>query len=137
MKKETGIAVFLGIVAGISIAFFVILGARGQQKTNGTVMQSDLTPTVSVVTDQVSPLTITAPSEDTVVESSTIFVKGSAQKDALVVIQSPSGEVIFKNTKTNFSEEITLVPGENIIKVTTYSVKTIDSRSVVIYFVKE
>lgn len=137
MKKETGIAVFLGIVAGISIALFVILGARGQKKTNGTVMQSDLTPTVSVVTDQVSPLTITAPSEDVVVESSTIDVKGSAQKDALVVIQSPGGEVIFKNAKTNFSEEITLVPGENIIKVTTYSLKTIDSRSVVIYFVKE
>jgi len=137
MKKETGIAVFLGIIAGISIALFVILGARGQQKTNGTVMQSDITPTVSVVTDQVSPLTISSPSEDVIVESSTVRVKGSAQKDALVVIQSPGDEVIFKNKDTHFSEEITLVPGENIIKVTTYSLKTIDSRSVVIYFVKE
>lgn len=137
MKKETGIAVFLGIIAGISIALFVILGARGQQKTNGNVMQSDITPTVSIVTGQISPLIISSPSEDVIVESSTLLVKGSAQKDALVVIQSPGDEVIFKNKNTQFSEEITLVPGENIIKVTTYSLKTIDSRSVVIYFIKD
>lgn len=137
MKKETGIAVFLGILAGISIAIFVIFGTRGQQKTQGTLMQSDLTPTVSVVTQEVSPLTLSAPSEDAVTESSTVTVKGSAQKDALVVIQSPGDEEIFRNTEKNFAKEITLIPGENIIKVTTYSLRNIDSRSVVIYFIKE
>ncbi len=137
MKKETGIAVFLGILAGVAIALFVIFGARSQQKPNGTIMQSDVTPSVSVALDELSPLAITQPSEDAVTESDTVEVKGSAQKDALVIIQSVGDEVIFRNTDKNFSEKINLVPGENIIKVTTYSAKNIDSRSVTIYSIED
>ena len=71
-------------------------------KTNGNVMQSDITPTVSIVTGQISPLIISSPSEDVIVESSTLLVKGSAQKDALVVIQSP-GMRSFSKTKIHNS----------------------------------
>lgn len=137
MKKETGIAVFLGILAGVAIALFVIFGARSQQKTNGTIMQADVTPSVTVAANEVSPLAITQPLEDSVTESKTTIVKGSAQKGALVVIQTVGDEAIFRNTDKNFSQEVHLVPGENIIKVTTYSSKTIDSRSVTIYLIEE
>ena len=134
MKKETGIAVFLGILAGILIAFFVISGTRREQQTPSGVIQSNITPTIVIATNEISPITIEEPKSEAIVTSADITVKGSAQEDALVVIQTAIDERVFKNKAKTFSEDVQVAPGENTIKITTYSHKNIDSKSVVIYY---
>ncbi len=60
-------------------------------------------------------LEIENPSSDVVTSEKTITIKGKAEKESRVEI---NGQEIFKNTEGNFSEEIYLEKGINIIKIT-------------------
>ena len=136
MKKETGIAVFLGILAGVAIAVFVIIGAQ-QSRSSGDVMQGTITPTVTSVSESMSPLVISQPQNETLTSSDSIKVSGTTQKNALIVIQSPAGESVFTAKSTSFESTIELAPGENAIKVTSYTPKNVTSKSFVIYSISD
>lgn len=135
MKKETIIAIILGIIAGISIAGVVIINSRSSSKADGNVILDGVSPTLAVNRNETSPLLISEPETEAVVDTQTVLLKGSGPENALIIIQSPSQEYTFKNVKTNFSQKLELIPGENAIRVTSYDKKNVDSRSLVIYYV--
>lgn len=134
MKKETGIAVFLGIMAGVAIAVFVIIGTR-QTKPSGEIIEGTITPSISSISQETSPLVVTTPENESFVKSDSIKIAGTTQKNALVVIQSPVDEEVFTSKGTSFESSIDLAPGENMVKITTYTSKNITSKSLIIYSV--
>ena len=137
MKKETSIAIFLGILAGVSIGALVMWQSKQAQQNSSDVLQGSITPTISVVSQEITPLLITSPENEAISTSSTIALKGSSQVGALLVIQSETSEQVEKTKKEDFEVEIELIPGENTIRLTSYLDKTIDSRTLVVYYIPE
>lgn len=137
MKKETSIAIILGILAGVSIGALVMWQSKQAQRNSSDVLQGSITPTVSIVTQEIAPLLITSPENESISDSSTITLKGSAQAGALLVIQSETAEHVEKSKGKTFSVDVDLLPGENIIRLTSYKDKTIDSRTLVVHYIPE
>jgi hypothetical protein len=133
MKKETVIAIVLGIIAGISIAAVVILNSRHTSGTDNELVLGNPSPTVTINTSETAPLLITSPDNETTTEESSIILKGSGPKGALLVIQTPLEEYTSTIRTTTFSQEIQLMAGENVIRVTSYAKKNIDSRTLSVY----
>jgi len=136
MKKETIIAVSLGIAAGIGIAIFVIKNSRDSTNKSADVILNNLTPTIAIDTKKVEPLLIEEPEDGFVSESSTVIVKGTTQKNALIVLQTPQEEHVIKAKDATFLFNVDLLAGENKMKLTAYTQKNIDTRSLTVYFIE-
>lgn len=136
MKKETIIATVLGIAAGISIALFVLVNAR-RASNSGDVINENITPTIAIDTNSIEPLLITSPNDETVTSEETVDIIGTSSSNAVITIQTPSEEQVIENDAGEFKATLTLLPGENHIRITAYSKKNIDSRSLVIYYIEE
>lgn len=137
MKKETLIAIILGVAAGIGIALFIISTSQRSLKKNSDVLLTQVSPTVKIDNDVLSPLLIDKPENASVTSENKITIKGTGQKGSLVVIQGLKGEKIMKTDSTNFSGEVALAPGENHIRITSYFGKNIDTRSLVVYMIQD
>lgn len=132
MKKETIIAIILGIGAGIGIAFFLVRQS-GTTPRNNDVILDEITPTISLESSDIEPLLIQSPDPDTVTEDDTIDISATAPEGSLVVIQTVLEEIVLENTSKSFTETLDLIPGENVIKITAYNEKNIDTRTLVVY----
>lgn len=137
MRKETGIAIFLGILAGVGIGAIVLWQTKQSQQSSSQVLQDAAKPTRAANTQELTPLLISSPEPESVLSQNTVVLKGTAPKDSLLVIQSDTGETATKTTSASFEEEVTLIEGQNTIRFTSYNGKTIDSRSIVIYYIPE
>ena len=137
MKRETIVAIILGIAAGIGIGLFVIIQSREVASENDVILD-ELSPTTTIKTEEIDPLLIKSPEDESVTTSDTITLTASYTKDCLVVIQSLSEEIVFTNEDGGeFKREITLIPGENDIRVTAYSDNSVDSRTLTIFNIVE
>lgn len=138
MKKEVGLAIFFGVGLGLFVAFLMVFQIRKIQPKSATV-----TPTSQVKIKEENPqlaLQITEPKDDTVTSKKSITIAGRAQKNTLVVVQSPLNEAIVKSTKDTFSIPFELALGENIIDVTVYpatSSARIQHKTVTVYYLDE
>ncbi len=137
MKKETSIAIILGILAGVSIGALVMWQSKQAQRNSSDVLQGSITPTISIVSQEITPLLFTSPDNESISESSTITLKGSVQEGALLVIQSETSEHVEKSKGKSFDVDIDLIPGENTIRLTSYKDKTIDSRTLIVHYIPE
>jgi len=122
MKKEGLMAIIFGIVLGIVVAFLMILGSRQQtlNKSKTIVPNQKITPTVVATIMQFQNLEVTYPEDRSVFSEKTIKIKGKANKNSLIVIQSPIKDLIIKNDKEDFETDFTLAPGENVINIVSY-----------------
>ncbi len=122
MKKETIIAILVGCALGLLTAVFVILQTKEKQLdtakpiTNQT--KSKQSNPSKIINQTI--LEIKAPTQGIIVSQDSVTIDGEANKDALIIIQSPIKEVIFKNTKTKFTQKFPLAFGENIIQIIVY-----------------
>lgn len=121
MKKETIIAIFLGVVFGLLVAALMIFKTKetALEKTK-TVTSNHITPTVSLKNTNLQNLEISEPVDGALVNKKSITIKGRASKDSLFVVQSPIKDLVFKNEKEQFSFEFPLALGENVIKISVY-----------------
>ena len=119
MKKETVIAIMLGIVFGVIVAVVMVVKTKDQQIDKVKPMNTALhiTPTISVNNTQFQPLQITSPETGVIVDKNAVTITGKASKDALIVIQSPIKTMIMKVTSETFSADFPLAFGENVITV--------------------
>lgn len=135
MKKETIIAVSLGIGAGILIALLVIFVSR-QTNSGNTIISEAPTPTVTLERDVVEPLTIIRPKSESIVATKQITIVGRAPKNSLLVVASTLQEEVVKTDTLSFSVNFPVAVGENIIKITSYTGTTTDTRTLKIYYVE-
>lgn len=122
MKKETVIAIFFGVLFGALVALFLLAKNKELQfSRTKTIAPTEKINKISKnnVQNQKS-LEILEPEDGSVFNSKTVTIKGKADKDALIVIQSPIKDSILKNEKDQFSLSFPIALGENVIKITAY-----------------
>ena len=121
MKKETMMAVIFGIGLGVVVALLVVFQSKEKQLAKTKLINNQtktLTPKVKVTTTPF--LEILSPSDKVVLETNSTAIKGKANKNSLIVIQSPIKELVFKNEKEDFEKDFSLAMGENVIELTNY-----------------
>ena len=121
MKKETVVAIFLGLLFGGILAFVISFKNKEIQLTKSKIIappkEKNVSPNLS---GTVQPLELTEPADKAIFESSIIRLKGTAAKDSLIVIQSPIKDLIVSNKQEKFDLEFPLALGENSIKIVVY-----------------
>ena len=123
MKKETVVAVILGIAAGLGVAVIMIGKAReGQMMSSKSISTSiQVSPTVSLKNKQFQSLEITEPEIGSIQSGKTVTIKGKASIGALLIVQSVIKNVAIKLDKTDFTIlDFPISLGENTIRVTVY-----------------
>ncbi|NTU73594.1 hypothetical protein HGB07_05525 [Candidatus Roizmanbacteria bacterium] len=123
MKKETVIAVCLGIIFGVAVAIGLLVKTRDGQFQGNKPLNSaaQVTPTV-IVSKTALPqnLQIVQPETGTITSTKSITIKGKTSKNAVVVIQSPIKNMVVRTDKEDFSIDFPLASGENVINITAY-----------------
>lgn len=122
MKKETIFAIILGIAAGVGVAFFMVIKARESQIQKAKPISTiNLTPTISVQSNQISNLEVTQPDNGFITTDTVVAIKGKASKGSLLVVQSPIKNVVQQLKSDSFTvDSFPLAQGENVIKLTVY-----------------
>lgn len=123
MKKETGLAIFLGVTLGIILSFVMILKTKDRRlDTTKTLTTEKKTQKIATDTAEVvSTFKLSEPQNRSIATTKNVLFKGVADKDSLVMIQSPIIDTAVKLEKTDFSIQVPLAMGENVIQITVYS----------------
>jgi hypothetical protein len=140
MRKETIIAIVMGILLGVGIGFVVLFQSRKGDEAKVIPVSGDTENTKIVKTARPpgqEVLEITEPKDKTITDTNKVTIKGTASKDSLVVIQTPITNTVLKSETANFSASIPLALGENTISVSVYKDSgTPQEVTLQIYYVK-
>lgn len=141
MRKETIIAIGMGILLGVGIGFVVLFQSRRGDEAKVIPVTGDTENkkiVKSVVPADKKILEIPEPKPDSIVSTNKINIKGKAEKNSLIVIQTPLSNTVFKNEQEDFSSNITLALGENTISISAYSGNSTPQEvTLKVYYVKE
>ena len=143
MKKETLAAIIFGGSLGILMAFLVLFKSADFKLTkNKKIVPTIPSPLVKKVTTEkkeIIPFEIKEPNNELIIERSPVTIKGKATKNSLIVIQSPIKDLVIKNEKEDFSFDLPLSLGENVINMVVYPRgSTITQEKILrIYYLKE
>lgn len=122
MKKESIVAIVLGISLGVIVAFLVIFYSKEKQLSQSKPLKNQkeiLSPKVKIENN--SPfIEVIVPDNQIIVDNQPIVIKGKANKNSLIIIQSAVKEIVFKNNNQEFEQSFPLAPGENVIEITNY-----------------
>ncbi|HKY73840.1 MAG TPA: Ig-like domain-containing protein [Patescibacteria group bacterium] len=118
MKKEVGIAIVLGILAGLIITFGIYTANTAM---NRRIQQSTTTPTPAPQPqEQSEPKTLILfnPEDNSLTDKDHLQISGTSAHNAVVVIFVNETETIANaDEKGNFSAEVELTGGSNVITV--------------------
>lgn len=123
MRKEVLIAIIIGFVLGLVITFGIWTANKALKETAPTATApaeevSEETPTPKPALE----LLITSPEDNSVSEKEMIEVSGQTVVNAIIAITYPDGEKLIEADEDgNFSTEISLVGGDNQIKVSAFN----------------
>lgn len=122
MKKETLVAIFLGLLFGGVVAVFISFKSKEIELSTNKVIappkENVLSPNLNGI--EIQPLELSEPANNAILEKDMIHFKGTAAKDSLIIIQSPIKDLVIKNTQEKFDLEFPLALGENSIKIVVY-----------------
>ena len=122
MKKETMIAVLLGLLFGAVLAVIISFKSKEIQLTKNKIIEQPKDKNVSPNSSgsELKPFELTEPADKAIVETNAIHLKGTVEKDSLILIQSPIKDIALRNTGEKFDIEFPLALGENSIKIVVY-----------------
>ncbi len=123
MKTEKIVLSFIAVVVGILVAgliFYLYQATKTISPSNTkTVSPSSVTPTPKSTIF----LSLDRPKDEEVVDTKTITISGKTAPDATIVISTPSDDQVISPAKNgNFSSNVTIGDGENLITVTAIAV---------------
>lgn len=139
ISKETTIAAFLGIGAGVIIAIVIIFSSKFNSIKKEEKTSLNISPTI-VKPSNVSPehtLEITAPKDNTSIESNLITIEGIALEKSILILSSAYSEKIITNKNAKFSIEFPLQPGKNDITVSNIINGDIKTKTVTVFYTYE
>ncbi|QQS43840.1 hypothetical protein IPM65_06935 [Candidatus Roizmanbacteria bacterium] len=141
MKQETIVAIVFGILLGAGAGLFVLFQTNNSDEAKVIPIESDdkkvITQPVTASTSQ-AQLVVSSPEPGAVVNEDTVTISGKAPLNGLIVFQSQVAEEILKNEKGDFSVEMPLALGENVIQISVYSgSSTPQEQTLRIYYLKD
>ena len=122
MKKEKIIAIVLGALSGLFLAFFVLSRYQFVEKDSkglNNKVQKKPSPKIT----KVVPLTgieVSSPKSGSILKQEEVELKFSVPANSLVIIATPVFEKAFYSKKKEVSEKVKLALGENVIKIFVY-----------------
>ena len=141
MKKETLIAIILGVAAGLGVAVVMLEKAKEHQMTNTQAISTSLqlTPKISV-NNSLQQLEISQPENGSISSTKSVDIKGTSSAGALIIVQSPIKTIIQKVEKDAFEiKAFPLALGENTVRVSVYpkGSQTAQEKELKIYYLDE
>jgi hypothetical protein len=133
MKKETVIALVLGIGLGIGIAIFLIFTAKEKAISQKKVIVPAV-PSLTAFIPKDQSLVVNAPVDAAVTSKNSTVIQGKAEKNSLIVVESPTSERVVKTVNGAFTIPFPLSLGENVIRITAYEGSITDDRTLKIYY---
>jgi len=120
MKKETIIAVFLGLLFGAVVAIFISLKSKDIELSTNKVIAppKENVLSVNLTGIEMQPLAISEPADRAIFEKNIIRFKAIIKMPCS--FQSPIKDLVVKNTQGKFDLEFPLALGENSIKIAVY-----------------
>jgi hypothetical protein len=122
MRKEVLIAIIIGFGLGLVITFGIwtankaLKSAPPETPTEPEIVEETPSPVPEI------ELIITSPEDNTISETEMIEITGQTSANAIVTIVYPDGEKILEaDEKGNFTSEISLIGGDNLIEVSAFN----------------
>src|SRR3989338_11541722 len=137
MKKETIVAIILGIAFGTIVATSLVIFTKTKSLEKKKVLTPSPAVTVSVPKEETAILKILAPENNIQVATDSVDIKGEAQSDSTVIIHSPVSEAIIKVKDKQFNVKFPLKQGENHIQITSYYQNTPSTKTIKVYQIKQ
>lgn len=142
MNRETIIAIGFGIGLGALVGVVVLFQTNKAEETKviPITRESDQKKVVTEESpsSEKSNLVIKSPGNGAIVESGTVEIVGSVQKNSLVVVQSAVSEIVQKNENESFQIEVPLAVGENVIVISSYSdTSTPQDQTLRVYYIPQ
>lgn len=143
MSRETVIAIGFGVGLGVMVGVGVLFQTNKAEETKviPITRENDQKKVVSEddqMSEQNNNLVITSPNNHVIIAENTIKVVGKVQANSLIVLQSAAAEIIEKNETENFTIEVPLAVGENVIQVSAYSdTSTPQEQTLRVYYIPE
>lgn len=131
MKKEVFLAISIGFILGLVITFGIWTANKSLKNLPAGIpaspTPSSSTPDAGEVTPapqpaaNLLPLTISSPIDEALLDKNTVSVVGKTQAGATIALISETGEqILTADSSGNFSADITLEGGYNLISITAY-----------------
>ncbi len=115
MRKEVLVAILLGCAVGAVVAFGLWRANKALQEKPQQFIQNQ---TPKNKEPQPDSLVVASPEKDIVVSEAKVNVEGTTKSESLVTISTAKQDVVVEaNAKGEFSAEIELDAGANLIKV--------------------
>lgn len=134
MRKEVLVAILIGFGIGLVVTFGIFTARKALTTSGGSTQEqgglaSPQTPTGQTVSpapqvDSAHRVTVTSPNDGAVAATEKITVAGTTTPASGVAISGGETDiVVVSDEKGQFSAEITLVGGDNEIKVASFGPK--------------
>lgn len=142
MKKETIIAVILGIFLGLIVTVGILVFTQKKQTTKviPVVQSSKITPIDVEDVEVVSQFELIEPENETIVNVNKIAIKGKSEPGSLLIVESPIDSRTLKTEKNEFEVNLNLALGENKILISYYPKNgngEVKEKELLIYYLKE
>lgn len=141
MNKETIFAIGFGILLGAVVGVVMLFQSNKSEQTKVIPVTPDAQGKQVVqksTTNETSPLTIAQPLQGQVVNVDEIEIKGKAQANSLIVVQSPVATQIIKSKTAEFVVPLSLALGENTISISAYGANsTPQEQTLQVYYIEE
>ncbi|OGK20631.1 hypothetical protein A3C23_05555 [Candidatus Roizmanbacteria bacterium RIFCSPHIGHO2_02_FULL_37_13b] len=137
MKKETIVAVILGIAFGAIVATSLVVFTKNRSLQQKKVLIPTPIKTIVVQKEEATGFKIIEPENQAQVATDSVNIKGETAVNSVIIIQSPLDEKVFKSKEKLFDIKFPLSLGENIINITSYFQNIPTTKTINIYQIKE
>lgn len=122
MKKESFIVGIFGLSLGLLVAWAIwnFKSAAPQPQQLTLSPSPSIVPVITSAPSSSPSLTIKNPQDEDIATQSSILVSGSAKPGSTVVISTNLDDFVLTVQDGNFSQNVNLEEGENILTVTSY-----------------
>jgi hypothetical protein len=118
MKQERVILSFVAVLIGLlaaGLGFYFYQTTKTVSTPNQIILNA---PTPSPTPKTTVYISLSSPSDESIVDSKTLTINGKTNPGATIIIYTDSGQqVIQPSTQGDFSTTITLGSGQNLIKI--------------------
>jgi hypothetical protein len=119
MRKEVLTAIFIGVTIGSIVTYGIYIANTSlSNKVQGIDPKTTMVPTPSPSAEPAIELAIHNPQDNIVVNTPTVLVEGTANRNAIISIISDNEDYLIEaNENGYFSQQVTLVKGANTINI--------------------
>jgi hypothetical protein len=120
MKKETSIAIGMGIVFGLVFSFLVIANTQKNQSVSQKTATQKSRPVTTEQQTVAEPIIITEPNDGAIISDASVTIKGKTDKNSFIVVQTQVKDMSFTTKSEEFEYNVPLTLGENVIHINAY-----------------